>query len=196
MAALLSLARWLGAVNAAVLAAGRGIGVVCIALMLLIMLVQVFCRYVLGSALAWPDEAARFMMLWMTGLMAPTAFRRGGFVGIDMMLRMLPGRLVAFLTLVFLCLSALVLWVGANIGWAEVTGFSGRFDTVSLKVPASFDLSEWRKVPRAWMTASLAVGVTLLLAVNAELILRAMIGLFGGAGRLPDIPDATIMGAE
>jgi TRAP-type C4-dicarboxylate transport system permease small subunit len=62
MAALLSLARWLGAVNAAVLAAGRGIGVVCIALMLLIMLVQVFCRYVLGSALAWPDEAARFMM--------------------------------------------------------------------------------------------------------------------------------------
>ena len=48
--------------------------------LVLAILVQVVFRYGFNNALPWPDEAARFCMLWMTGLMAPTAFRRGGFV--------------------------------------------------------------------------------------------------------------------
>ena len=77
-------------VNETVLRFGRAVGVVAIALMVIAILIQVFFRYVLGNALPWPDEAARFCMLWMTGLMAPTAFRRGGFVAIDMVPMMLP----------------------------------------------------------------------------------------------------------
>lgn len=196
MMALIGLTKALGMVNSALLTAGRGIGMVCMALMLAVILTQVFFRYVLGNALAWPDETSRFLMLWLTGLMAPTAFRRGGFVGIDMVMRLLPSRVTALVTLVLLGLSAVVLWVGVGIGWGEVTGFSGRFDTVSMNVPVSFDLSEWRKVPRSWSMASLAVGVTLLLAVNVELILRSVITLIGGGDRLPEIPDTITLGAE
>ena len=63
-----------------VLAAGRHIAWVALALMVSVILAQVFFRYVLNNALAWPDEAARFLMLWMTALIAPTALRVGGFV--------------------------------------------------------------------------------------------------------------------
>ncbi len=39
--------------------------------MVVCILIQVFFRYVLNNALPWPDEAARFLMLWMTGFIAP-----------------------------------------------------------------------------------------------------------------------------
>ena len=47
------------------------LSILALALMVLIILLQVFCRYVLNNALPWPDEAARFLMLWFAGLMAP-----------------------------------------------------------------------------------------------------------------------------
>jgi len=196
MAVLLGLTRLLSAINAAMLTAGRAIGIVCVALMVIFILIQVFCRYVLGSALPWSEEAARFLMLWMTGLMAPTAFRRGGFVSIDMLVLMLPRSLAAVLQLVLLLLSLAVLTVGFQIGWAEVTGFGGRFATDALWVPLRLDFSEWMKVPRAWTMASLATGVTLLISVNVELLLRSLVQLLGAGARLPAISDQVSMGTE
>ena len=62
---------------------GRALSVFAIAVMVIVILTQVFFRYVLNNALPWPDEAARFMMLWLTGLMAPVAMRQGGMVAIS-----------------------------------------------------------------------------------------------------------------
>tara|TARA_R110002096_G_scaffold9867_4_gene38569 strand:- start:3041 stop:3631 length:591 start_codon:yes stop_codon:yes gene_type:complete len=196
MTILMGLTRLLSGINAAVLTAGRAIGIVCVALMVIFILIQVFFRYVLGSALPWSEEAARFLMLWMTGLMAPTAFRRGGFVSIDMVVMLMPRGLAAVLQLVLLLLSLAVLTVGFRIGWAEVTGFGGRFATDALWVPLRLDFSEWMKVPRAWTMASLATGVTLLIAVNVELLLRSLVQLLGAGARLPAIADRVSMGSE
>lgn len=193
----------------AVLAVGRWISVFAIAMMVVAILIQVFFRYVLNNALPWPDEAARFCMLWMTGLMAPVAFRAGGFVAIDMVLLALPRLVGALIALALLFVSALVLVIATQIGWNEVTGFGGRFTTATLYVP--FDLigacdalnikaspdSIWCRVPRSWMMASLLVGVFLLLVVNIELILRSIVSLMGGADSLRPIPGAeTVQGAE
>ena len=90
MKALRGLLRGLQAVNTPLLATGRWIGVFAISVMVFVILLQVYFRYILGSALPWPDEAARFCMLWMTGLMAPTALREGGFVAIDTIDAILP----------------------------------------------------------------------------------------------------------
>jgi TRAP-type C4-dicarboxylate transport system permease small subunit len=138
-------------------------------LMVLLIPAQVFCRHAPGNALPWPEEASRFLMLRSTGLMARTAFRRGGFVAIDMALRALP-RQVA--TGISLGLVPLVLWVALGIGWSEVTGLGGRFETDSLWLPVSPDLATGMKVPKAWMMASLLVGVALLFLVAVERILR------------------------
>lgn len=87
MLAVLHVLSWL---NTQVLRAGRAIGWIALALMVGVILLQVVCRYAFNSALNWPDEAARFLMLWMTGLVAPSAYRWGGFVAITMVPRSLP----------------------------------------------------------------------------------------------------------
>lgn len=195
MTALLALCNGLGFVNGALLALGRWIGAICLGLMVLAILAQVFFRYVLNNALPWPEEASRFLMLWSTGLMAPTAFRRGGFVAIDMVVRMLPRAVATLLSVFLMGVTILVLWIALGIGWSEVTGIGGRFETDSLWIPASLDLSVWMKVPKGWMMASLLVGVALLLAVAVELALRNLYALIRGPEGLRDIPDTVMLGS-
>ncbi|ABV94487.1 tripartite ATP-independent periplasmic transporter [Dinoroseobacter shibae DFL 12 = DSM 16493] len=196
MGALLAVLAPFRIVNEALFKVGRGLGVICVAAMVVAILIQVFFRYVLNNALPWPDEAARFAMLWMTGLMAPTAFRRGGFVAIDMVVRLLPVRLGALLSLFLLFVMLLVLVIAAQIGWSEVTGFGGRFATASLYLPTNLSFTEWFRVPRSWMMASLLVGIIMMISANIELILRAVISLLGGAENLPEIPGTETIGAE
>lgn len=194
MNSIASLTRQLGRLNAAVLAVGLWLGAGALGIMLFFMLMQVFFRYFLGNALPWSEEASRFLMLWMTGLMVPTAFRQGGFVAISMITDHLPRLLADVIALAFLLLSITLLYVGMRIGWNEVTGIGGKFAMSAIAVPTSFDLSTWMKVPRGWMMASLATGITLMFAVNIELILRAFLNLVGE--RLAPIPIAGQLGAE
>ncbi len=196
MNALTGIIRLLSFVNEHVLRFGRGIGAIAIALMVVAILVQVVFRYGFNNALPWPDEAARFCMLWMTGLMAPTAFRRGGFVAIRMLEHAMPMRVGAALNLVLLFISLLVLCVAVKIGWGEVTGFGGRFKTAALYVPLDINFETWHRVPRSWMMTSLFVGVCLLTLVNIELILRSIATLLGAGDRLPLIPENAAAGAE
>ncbi|MEM1429843.1 MAG: TRAP transporter small permease [Pseudomonadota bacterium] len=182
-------------VNDVLLRIGRALAVIALAIMVAVILAQVFFRYVLNDALPWPDEAARFMMLWMTGLIAPMAYRRGGFVAIDMVERALPARTAAGLTLSLLALSLAVLIFAIQIGWSEVTGFGGSFATASLYVPTSLSFDTWFRVPRSWMMASLLVGLALMILVNVELILRQIVTMLGGGDALPklhviDLPEA------
>ncbi|MEP2889841.1 TRAP transporter small permease [Tateyamaria sp.] len=193
MGLLLTVLAPISVVNALVLKIGRGIGIAAIAIMVAAILIQVVARYVFNNALPWPDEAARFCMLWMTGLMAPTAFRRGGFVALDMISGFMSARVSAVLSLILLLISALILVVAVQIGWGEVTGFGGRFATASLYLP-TFD--GWFRIPRSWMMLSLLVGVILLLAVNIELILRSVVQMLGGKDRLPVIDMGEMAGAE
>lgn len=180
------LVRPLSWINERVLKFGRALGIVAIAVMVAVTILQVICRYGFNNALAWPDEAARFCMLWMTGLMAPTAFRQGGFVAIDILPALLPAVPLRVLQLVLLILSMLVLLVALRIGWNEVWGLGGRFASASLFIPVSWDFSQWYRVPRLWMMLSIPVGLTLLIAVNLELILRSLAELLG-ARDLPPI---------
>jgi TRAP-type transport system small permease protein len=196
MTALTNLTNLLGRLNAAVLMVGLWLGAGALAIMLFFMLMQVFFRYFLGNALPWSEEASRFLMLWMTGLLVPTAFRQGGFVAIGMIIDHLPRLLSTLITFAFLLLSATVLYVGMRIGWNEVTGIGGRFAMSAIAVPTSFDLSTWMKVPRGWMMASLAVGITLMFVVNIELLLRAFIRVTGHDRELTPIQIAGQLGAE
>lgn len=195
MTALLAICNGLNLINGALLALGRWIGAACLGLMVVVILVQVFFRYVLNSALPWPEEASRFLMLWSTALMAPTAFRRGGFVAIDMVVRLLPRVVATGLSVFLMVVTILVLWTALGIGWSEVTGLGGRFETDSLRVPVTPDLSVWMKVPKSWMMASLLVGVFLLLLVAVELALRNLHALIRGPEGLREIPETVILGS-
>lgn len=196
MQVLIALSRLMALVNAGALTLGRWLGAVCILLMVVIILAQVFFRYVIGLGLAWPEEASRFFMLWSAGLMIGTAYRRGGFVAIDLVVALVPRVMRHVLTLALFSLSLVILWKAWQIGWAEVTGLAGRFGTDSLNVPASWDLSEWRKVPKSWQMASILVGIAALIMVNLEMILRELTALLGRADDLPPISDRVVLGSE
>ena len=113
---------------------GRQFAWIAIFLMVVVIMIQVFFRYVLNSALPWPDEVARFLMLWMTGLIAPSAYRWGGFVSIDMLERFLPKIISTLLTLFLLIVSLFVLIIGLELGLKHIN-VGWIFSTASIKIP-------------------------------------------------------------
>ncbi|WP_146589465.1 TRAP transporter small permease [Puniceibacterium confluentis] len=191
MAILLGILRPLQALLDHVLRLGRALAIVAIALMVACILLQVFMRYVLNNALPWPEEAARFLMLWMTGLIAPSAYRRGGFVAIDMLAAFLPRGLGAALSLALLLLSGAVLVLGLQLGLKHVTS-GWLFASSSLRVPMEWIGMKGFKIKLAWMYLSLYTGMILLLAVNVELVLRSLIAMLGHENRLRPMMDAEL----
>ena len=218
MGALLALLRLLQAVNDVVLGFGRRFATIAIGLMVCAILYQVFMRYMLNNAQPWPEELSLFLMLWMTGLIAPLAYRRGGFVAIDMVAAALPRRLAAVLALALLGLSLAVLIAALQLGHKHV--FSGCLFksntlwlpfTVSFNLPVPFtDLNltlctrqpgigfewGWTKMPLAVSFPSLWIGVMLLISVNVELILRSLVTLAGGEDRLRPMLEDLPVGAD
>ena len=161
-------------INDVALSIGRQISWVLVALMVLAIGLQVFCRYILNSALPWPEEFARVMMIWMMALTAPSAYRWGGFVAIDMFLEALPKKLSYLLNLaltaIATCVLVFLLYYAIrhfNSGWI--------FKSSTLKIPLAY----------IYLSMSICFGA--MLSVNIELIIRILGKLFGGDERF-DMP--------
>jgi TRAP-type C4-dicarboxylate transport system permease small subunit len=131
---LLYIFNFLEKINTFFLRIGRQFAWIAIFLMVVVIMIQVFFRYVLNNALPWPDEVARFLMLWMTGLIAPSAYRWGGFVSIDMLERFLPKIISTFLTLFLLIISLFVLIIGLELGLKHIN-VGWIFNSASIKIP-------------------------------------------------------------
>lgn len=199
MPVLLGLLWPLERLNAGLLAVGRIIAVIALAVMVCLILGQVFFRYVLNDAPNWTEEGARFGMIWLTGLMGPLAYRMGGFVAIDMLERALPRLLAVLLNLALLVLSfwvLLILWdKGLN---NHVNGISGKGCSASLRWPFDIEIGKCgNKFQNRFQYLGLWVGVNLLILVNVELILRQIVKLLGGGDRLTRLsPGEEIAGSS
>ena len=195
-AVLTSILTPISAVLSIILKIGRHIAWFALAVMVAVILLQVVMRYVFNNALAWPEEAARFCMLWMTGLIAPSAMRWGGFVAIDMLPQALPRRLGQILTLILLILSAIVLFVSIQFGWKHTFGFGGNFDASAMRIPLDLFGGESIRVKLRYMYGALLAGVFLIFIVNLELILRNIILILDPDQELPDTEQIAAAGAD
>ncbi|MEM8980801.1 MAG: TRAP transporter small permease [Pseudomonadota bacterium] len=173
-----------------VLKLGRLLAIVALTCMVLAILGQVFFRYVLNDAPNWTEEGARFLMLWMTGLIAPLAYRQGGFVAIDMAERALSPFFSRILTFVLLICAMVVLVTCMQLGWDNVNSLTGRGKSASLRLPLDWFGGERMKFKNSWAYTSLFVGFCLLTVVNLELLLREVIKALGGGHRLKALGDA------
>tara|TARA_B100001741_G_scaffold50910_1_gene38752 strand:- start:919 stop:1512 length:594 start_codon:yes stop_codon:yes gene_type:complete len=173
---LLFIFKYLEIINTFILRIGRQLAWIAILLMVIVIIIQVFFRYVLNNALPWPDEVARFLMLWMTGLIAPTAYRWGGFVSIDMLERFLPKILSNLLIFTILLISLIVLLIGFEMGLKHINA-GWIFSSSSIKIPFSLIGGKTEAMKLAWMYMSLPVGIFLLILVNFELFLRNILSL-------------------
>ena len=171
---LLLIFRFLENINTFILRIGRQLAWIAILLMVIVIILQVFFRYVLNNALPWPDEVARFLMLWMTGFIAPSAYRWGGFVSIDMLERFLPKILSNILIFLILIISLTVLLVGFEMGLKHINA-GWIFSSSSIKIPFSLIGGKTEAMKLAWMYMSLPVGIFLLILVNIELVLRTIL---------------------
>ena len=159
--------------NSTILRIGRQLAWIAIFLMVVVILIQVFFRYILNNALPWPDELARFLMLWMTGFIAPSAYRWGGFVSIEMLPKLLPKLIENILLLILLSLSLFILIIGFQLGLQHIK-IGWIFESSSIKIPFHLIGGEQKALKLAWMYMSLPVGIFLLILVNIELILRKL----------------------
>ncbi|MBU4528589.1 TRAP transporter small permease subunit [Hoeflea sp.] len=195
MTAILTVLRPLALFNTFLLRIGRNAAWMAMGLMVVIIMLQVIFRYVFNNALAWPDEAARFLMLWMTGLIAPSAYRWGGFVAIDMLKDLLPLRLGSLLGLLLLLVSLVVLVYGFQLGLNHVKS-GWLFNSSSLKIPLDFLGLGLVRVKLAWMYMSLPVGLLLMSLVNVELCLKAVAHLIDPDADLPEDHDRILLAVE
>ena len=166
--------------NSALLLIGRQLAWMCVALMTLIILLQVFYRYGLNNALPWPEEAARALMIWMTALAAPTAYRHGGFVSIDMLQGYLPSLLRSILIITLLVIAGAVL---IKLFELAINFFERGFRTYTASIRLPWDPTE--KLKRAWVYLAMPVCFGGMLLVNIELLIRE-IGI--RLGREEDFP--------
>ena len=183
---LLFIFKYLEIINTFILRIGRQLAWIAILLMVIVIIIQVFFRYVLNNALPWPDEAARFLMLWMTGLIAPSAYRWGGFVSIDMIISAMPKIAGNVLTLFLLSLSLFILIVGLNLGLQHIK-VGWIFNSSSIKIPLFLLGEQSKPIKLAWMYMSLPVGIFMLILVNIELILIRILSIISPSTDI--IPD-------
>ena len=187
-----AFARVLGAyerILSLLLALGRVLAALCVALMVAAILMQVFQRYVLNDALSWPEEFARACMIWMTAFAAPTAYRWGGFIAIEMLRDALPELLRRMLTLALLLIAAVALAKLFELALA-FSGRGWRAATSSLWAPGWLLGSPlaWAKVPAAWVYLAMPVCFGALLAVNVELVAREIGRWLKGDAAFPEPP--------
>ena len=61
----------------------RFIAGVSMAVIVVVMIAQVWSRYVLGGSLIWAEELCRYLLIWQTFLVLGLAYSKGEFVALD-----------------------------------------------------------------------------------------------------------------
>jgi TRAP-type C4-dicarboxylate transport system permease small subunit len=163
---LQKIVHYLARLNEVIGLIGRNIAWVLVTGMISVILLQVFCRYVLNNALPWPEETARALMIWMMAVVAGEAYRKGSFVAIDMLIYALPERASRILKLLLYIGAGIVLYklVTLGIDFFE-RGFRSRAATIHIS--------------RAWIYLAMPVCFFTMLLANIELCLREIGCLFG-----------------
>ena len=89
--------------------------------MTIIVIVQVFSRYVLNHSLFWSEEMARYLLVWLTFLGASVAYYRGMHPGINLFQqrfsRHLKNRLRIIVHIFSLAFFAVMIWYGTEFAY-------------------------------------------------------------------------------
>lgn len=106
-----------------------------LAVMLGMILAQVFFRYVLNDSLVWTEELAKFSMVWVACLVAPWAYREHLNVSIQMFADALPAvlrRVTELLITFFVLLICSIFFIQSLEFWQ--TGLSINASSVPVKL--------------------------------------------------------------
>lgn len=125
----------------------------------IMVFIQVFTRYVLGNSLAWTEQAARYLFLWMIMLFVPVVTRGMDNLSFDVILGKLPAK-VKDITLM-VSDSLIGLFAGYWCYWSYMlcTLSRGR-------------MFQGLHIPKNWVYAAQPVGAFLLCIFSAEIVIN------------------------
>jgi len=126
-------------------------------IMLSVIVLQVFNRYVLNAALSWPEELSRYLQIWVGLLAAIYAYQEGSHVGVTFLLEKLPKTVVKVVVVVSHILTGIFFCI---IGW-QGAGLLDQF--ADLKSPALL-------IPMAVIYLAVPVSAFFMLLVCMKLI--------------------------
>ncbi len=141
-------------------------GMILISVMFIVVILQVFCRYVLNNALSWPEELAQPLMVWAVFLGASMGLKRRMHLGMTIIVRLLPPSMRAIIQLAIESLIAVFAFAMVRYGWA-ISVFVG-----------SKQLSPYLNIPYFYFYTSVATGGVLLLIQLASLITDDLTDIF------------------
>lgn len=85
--------------------------------MVVIVFANVVARYYLSASLAWSEELARFMLIWLVFLGAVLAYVHNEHLGLDILVNNIPRRLAQLVTVLADILVLLALYLLAKGGY-------------------------------------------------------------------------------
>jgi TRAP-type C4-dicarboxylate transport system permease small subunit len=128
--------RWLVAANGAVLIA-------LMAGMALLVIANVFARYVFNNSFVWAEELSRYMMIWVGFLGSGLVLRVGAHIAVDVFQDMVPRRIgqamrVLVLGVLLVCILAMG-WLGVQyvqFAWGQESPIlNWNFGLIYLAIP-------------------------------------------------------------
>jgi TRAP-type C4-dicarboxylate transport system permease small subunit len=137
--------------------------VLLMAVMVGTIILQVYCRFVLGNPLSWSEELARYAFVWITFLGAAVAYRHGSHIIVETIVALLPGRAQLVLAWVVdaLMVVALVVLLVQGLNIVEV---NSNVEATMLEIPMS------------WVYAAVPVSAAVMLAYQVERTIRRIKG--------------------
>lgn len=126
-------------------------GYVCVVLLMAmsaIIILQVFCRFVVKSSLPWSEEVARYLQVWTAFIGGAYGVRRGAHIGIEAFALLLPKKAQKILSILIILVSIFVCAVVCKYG----------FDIVSTQL-AKGQLTPATRIPMGYMYAAIPVGM-------------------------------------
>ena len=135
MGVIRAVETYIGIFNEFVLSWFTRIAMVLAAVMTAMILVQVVFRYFLNHSLPWPEELAKFTMVWMTFLVAPYAYRQGLNVNMELFVSKIPRRIRCLLEILLHALIIIMAWYLLNEGLGMIKrGMRIRASSVDFKI--------------------------------------------------------------
>lgn len=157
----------------------KWLSIALVAAIAVIVIASVIWRYGLNDSLAWSEDLAKFLMVWLTFVGAPLGFRHGAHVAISLVPQSAPDvlqRLLRILTHgIVLSLMVVLTWYAWRFAW------NGR-SQVALTIG---------DVSMLWIFISMPIGAAMMALVSLELLVLSILGR-----PLPQISDDELISTQ
>jgi len=165
MTALYFFAGVLEKINRVTLFFCKYVTIFLVAMISVVVCAGVYWRYVLNDSLAWTEETAKFLMVWMVFTGIPIALKSGSHAAIDALPNALPARARQMLyTIIYLVILFLML-VLIYQGW----GFA---------LNARAQNTATTQISMMYVFGAMPFGGVIMCFVSLELLIQSIIGIF------------------